>query len=171
MIFLNIGSNLSSKFGNRFSNINKSLNLLENSNIKVLKKSSFFETPSYPNKKNPKFINISIEVDFNLSPILLLKKIELIEKKMDRKRIKKNEPRTCDIDIIDFHGIILNTKNIVLPHPRAHLRNFVLYPLIEICPYWKHPKLNKKITFLIKSLNIKSSNEITRLPESVTIEK
>tara|TARA_B110000967_G_C18843139_1_gene540495 strand:- start:1158 stop:1673 length:516 start_codon:yes stop_codon:yes gene_type:complete len=171
MIFLNIGSNLSSKFGNRFSNIEKSLIFLKNANIKILKRSSFFETPSYPKKKNPKFINITIEIEFNLSPINLIKKIKLIEKKMGRVKTKINDPRICDIDIIDFHGIVLSTDNIILPHPRAHLRNFVLYPLKEICSGWKHPKLNQKIDFLIKSLNFKTSNEITRLSESAIIDK
>ena len=62
----------------------------------------------------------------------------------------KNQPRTCDIDLIDFNGKIVKTEGLSLPHPRAHERNFVLYPLKEICPNWKHPVLNKKIDFLIK---------------------
>ena len=90
---------------------------------------------------------------------------------MGRVKTKINDPRICDIDIIDFNGIVLSTDNIILPHPRAHLRNFVLYPLKEICSGWKHPKLNQKIDFLIKSLNFKTSNEITRLSESAIIDK
>ena len=89
---------------------------------------------------------------------------------MDRKRNLKNAPRTCDIDIIDFKGQILNNKRLNIPHPKAHLRNFVLYPLNDINSNWKHPITNKKIDFLIKKLNFEKRNEITRMKESVIID-
>ena len=101
---------------------------------------------------------------------MLLKKIFLIEKKMERKRNTKNEPRTCDIDIIDFKGLIKNQKNVVLPHPKMHKRNFVLFPLKEINPQWIHPKLNKKIDFFINNLSQIARNEITRKKESVILD-
>ena len=81
----------------------------------------------------------------------------------------KNEPRTCDIDIIDFKGLIINSKIIDLPHPRCHLRNFVLYPIKEIDPKWKHPILMKNIDLLINDLSQNSRIEITRLNKSVII--
>ena len=68
MIFLGIGSNLRSSFGNRFKNINLAISLIEKNNIKLIKKSSFYETPSYPDKENPKFINVVIEIDTHLKP-------------------------------------------------------------------------------------------------------
>ena len=171
MIFLGIGSNLNSKFGNRFFNIKKTLDFISDEKIKVKKKSSFYETPSYPNIKNPKFINIVIEIEFNLNPESLLKKILLIEKKMERIRNFKNDPRTCDIDIIDFNGMVIRKKNINLPHPKSHERNFVLFPLKEICPKWIHPVINKKIDILIKNLTLKTRNEITRVKESAILAK
>ncbi len=170
MIYLSIGSNLNSKFGNRFDNIAKTISLLQSKKIKIIKASNFFESPSYPNKKNPKFINIAIEIEYNLSPEQLLKEIFLIEKKMDRKRNLKNAPRTCDIDIIDFKGKISNNKTLTIPHPKAHLRNFVLYPLKDINSKWKHPITNKRIDLLIKKLNFEKRNEITRMKESVIID-
>ena len=166
MIFLGIGSNLDSKFGDRYNNIRRTLKLIQEEKIVVKKISKFYETPSYPNKKNPKFINIVIEIEYNLDPEMLLKKIFLIEKKMERKRNTKNEPRTCDIDIIDFKGLIKNQKNVVLPHPKMHKRNFVLFPLKEICPNWTHPITNENIDILIKNLSHSARNEITRMNES-----
>mgnify|MGYP001275930488 CR=1 FL=1 len=163
MIHLNIGSNLESKFGNRFKNISTAIDLLINSKLKINKISNFYETPSYPNKKKPKFLNIAIEISFLKSPADLMRKIFFIEKKMGRIRIFKNEPRICDIDIIDFNKEVIKTKNIILPHPKAHIRNFVLYPLKEICPDWSHPVNNKKIGVLIKNLPLKTRNEITKL--------
>ena len=171
MIFLGIGSNLESQFGNRFSNIKRTIKLIEYEKIIIKKISNYYETPSYPNKKNPRFINIVIQIDFQFSYEILLKKILIIEKKMGRTRTNKNEPRTCDIDIIDFKGKILNKKNIILPHPKPHERSFVLFPLKEICPIWIHPILNKNVDVLIKELSSKTSNEITRIKESVILNR
>ena len=84
-------------------------------------------------------------------------------------RGKKNEPRTCDIDLIDYDRKVILSKNLSIPHPKAHLRNFVLFPLKEISPMWIHPILNKKIDFLIKKITLKLRNEITRIKEHVTI--
>jgi 2-amino-4-hydroxy-6-hydroxymethyldihydropteridine diphosphokinase len=169
MIFLNIGSNLDSINGNRIFNLKKTLELIKLEKIKIIKLSSTYETPSYPNKKNPKFINIGVQIKCSFSPTNLLKKFNKIEKKLQRTRGVKNQPRTCDIDLIDYDGKVLNTKKIVIPHPKAHLRNFVLFPMKEICPAWIHPVLNKKIDFLIKKLGFKLRNEITRIKEHVII--
>ncbi len=169
MIHLNIGSNLSSKHGNRFENISLAVSLLINSNVKVKKISNFYETPSYPNINLPKFLNIGLIVEFNFEASELIKNIRLIEKKIGRIKTKKNEPRVCDIDIIDFNGLIENIKDLNLPHPRSHVRNFVLYPIKEIDPKWTHPILKKNVDFLIDQLSKKSRIEITRLRKSVII--
>ena len=171
MILLNIGSNLDSIKGDRFFNLKKTLKLIELDNIKILKISSIYETPSYPNKKNPKFLNIGIEVKCNDTPENLIIKFNKIEKKLQRIRGLKNQPRTCDIDLIDYEGKILNSKNLVIPHPKAHLRNFVLFPIKEISSTWIHPILNKEVDFLIRKLSLKLRNEITRIKEHVIIHK
>jgi len=171
MIYINIGSNLDSQKGDRFYNLNKAKDLIRVEKIKVIKTSSIYETPSYPNQKNPKFLNICLEIESRANPEALIKKFTNIEKKIQRNRGLKNQPRTCDIDIIDYNGKIINSKNILIPHPRAHLRNFVLFPLKEISSEWIHPIFNKKIDFFIKKLNFKLRNEITRIKESIIIDK
>ena len=170
MIYINIGSNLNSTSGDRLYNIKKCIELLNDNKIKILKISSIYETPSYPNKKNPKFLNICLSILSNEKPDLLIKMFNVFEKKLQRIRGIKNQPRTCDIDIIDYYGKIINSDKLTLPHPRAHLRNFVLFPLREISPDWVHPILNKKIELLIKNLKFKLRNEITKLNESVIID-
>ena len=169
MIHINIGSNLDSIYGSKFKNISIAIDLLIQEKIKVKKISNFYETPSYPNKKFPKFINIGILAKCNFNQLKFLKKINIIEKKIGRVQSKKNEPRVCDIDIIDFNGMVKSTKLLKLPHPRSHLRNFVLYPIKEIDPEWRHPLLMKSIDFLINNLSQKSRIEITRLKKSVII--
>jgi 2-amino-4-hydroxy-6-hydroxymethyldihydropteridine diphosphokinase len=169
MIHLNIGSNLNSIFGNKFENISTAINFLIELNFKVKKTSNFYETPSYPNKNLPKFLNIGILGTFDKNYNELLKIINLIEKKMGRIKSKKNDPRVCDIDIIDFNGNIVNFKNFSIPHKKSHLRNFVLYPINQIDPNWSHPILKKNVKFLINKLNLKSRIEITRLNKNVNI--
>ena len=170
MIILNIGSNLESLKGDRFFNLKKTLELIKLENIKISKISSIYETPSYPNQKNPKFLNIGIEIKSKYSPESLIKKFNKIEKKLERTRGIKNQPRTCDIDLIDHNGKVYNSKNLTIPHPRAHARNFVLFPIRDLSPTWTHPILNKRIDFLIKKLSLKLRNEITRIKERVIIE-
>ncbi|HJO77458.1 MAG TPA: 2-amino-4-hydroxy-6-hydroxymethyldihydropteridine diphosphokinase [Pelagibacteraceae bacterium] len=169
MIFISLGSNLSSLSGdNRFDNINSSIAYFCLHGFKEIKRSSYYETPSYPDLNNPKFINVMTSLKWN-GPSLsktnpdeaildqLIFQIFEIEHISDRKRIKKNEPRVIDIDIIDYNGKVLNFKTkdsklFKIPHERLVSRNFVLLPLKEICPDWFHPKTGKQIDELITKL-------------------
>ena len=156
--YLGIGSNL----GNRIKNIEVSKFKLQLSNIKILKISSYYESPSWPDPKKPKFINIILKVETILSPVNLLKICNSIENDLGRKRLVKNSPRTCDIDIIDYNKMIIK-KKLILPHPLMSSRNFVLLPLYEIDKTWKHPKTNINIEKLIKSLPIKDLRSIKQI--------
>ena len=164
MIFLALGSNLSSSFGDRFENINLAISHLEDYEIQIIKKSNFYETYSYPNKENPKFINIVISVKTYLSPVDLMSVLLFIEVKLERKRNKKNDPRTCDIDIIDYNNQVLDFKyknlNLTVPHKELIFRNFVLLPLQEISPEWKHPITKENINTLIDKLPEDDKNSI-----------
>ena len=106
-VYLGIGSNL----GNKKFNIEVTKFLIESFGIKILKSSSLYESKSWPDPSMPKFINLIIKVKTNLSPFKLLKVCNLIEKKLGRKRSKRNSPRTCDIDIIDYDNKILDKLN------------------------------------------------------------
>ena len=169
MIFLGIGSNLHSSFGNKIDNINSSILLLKKNKIEVLKISSFYESVAYPDKNYPKFINIVVEVKTLLEPMDLMINLLKIEEKLERRRSKKNAPRTCDIDIIDYNGEIINLEiqgqHLQIPHKFLADRNFVLYPLKEICPNWSHPLSKTSIDFLINNLKNKN-NGITKLSQS-----
>ena len=170
MIILGIGSNLESSFGNRFKNIDLAISYLESHKISLLRKSNFYETPSYPNKKDPKFINVIIEISSSLTPAQLSGILISIEEKLERKRNYKNEPRTCDIDIIDFDGQIIDFKyknlDFTVPHKKLVYRNFVLIPLQEIAPNWKHPKTKESIDFLINKLSNIDKKSILKVKKS-----
>ena len=159
--YLAVGSNL----GSKIANIERAKFEIQNHKIKIIKSSSNYESESWPNPSNPRFINIILKIKTNLSPLDLLKTCNFIEKKLGRKRSKKNAPRSCDIDIIDYEQKILNLKNgnLIVPHPRLSKRNFVLLPLFEIDPSWKHPKSKKNIVDLITSLVIKDLRSIKQI--------
>lgn len=167
MIILGLGSNLSSKYGDRFKNIELALSLLESNNIKIVKKSSFYESLSYPNKNNPKFINMVALVQTHLKPLDLMTLILSIEKKLERLRKKRNDPRTCDIDIIDYNSEIVEftfrDTNFLSPHISLSNRNFVLYPIKEILPTWKHPATNESIDILISKLPDEDKKSILKI--------
>ena len=169
MIHLNIGSNLDSIYGSRYDNISIAINLLINSKIKIKKISNYYETPSYPNNNFPKFLNVGLFIEYNKNYSSLLSIIKQIEKKLGRIKTKKNDPRVIDIDIIDFNSKIIKTMELILPHPKCHLRNFVLFPILQIDPNWFHPILKKNAQYLINNLSQKSRIEITRLQKNVNI--
>ena len=170
MVILALGSNLSSRFGDRFKNIDLAISYLDSYGIKLEKKSSFYETPSYPNKKNPKFINIVIEVSTTLPPVDLASVLIFVEKKLERKRGLKNQPRTCDIDIIDYNNDKINFKyrehEFNVPHKDLSSRNFVLYPLKDILPQCKHPKTNESINTLIQKLPLEERKAILKIEKN-----
>ncbi len=160
-VYLSIGSNL----GNRINNIENTKFQLEQHKIKILKCSSNYISNSWPNPSLPKYINIILKVSTKLNPLDFLKTCNLIEKKLGRTRSKKNEPRTCDIDIVDYNKKVFNFKNnkLMLPHSRIHKRNFVLLPLFEVNRSWKHPKSKINIVDLINSLPIKDLRSIKQM--------
>ena len=157
-IYLGIGSNL----GNKITNIEKAKSFLLENNINFVSISSYYETPSWPNPKNPKFINIVLKINTLLKPIELLNLCKTIEAKLGRKKSPKNSPRECDIDIIDYNGLILKNK-LILPHKMMHTRNFVLLPLFEIEKEWVHPIIKANIKKLILSLSDSDIRSIKKI--------
>jgi len=152
VVYLAIGSNL----GFRKKNIEITKSYLLQNNLHFISVSNYYETPSWPDPQNPKFLNIVLKVKCYLNPLDLLNLCKNIEIKLGRSKSIKNAPRVCDLDIIDFDGMILKKNNkINLPHKSMHKRNFVLFPLFEIQKKWLHP---------IKKIDVKTL--ISRLPNS-----
>jgi 2-amino-4-hydroxy-6-hydroxymethyldihydropteridine diphosphokinase len=161
LAYLAVGSNL----GNKVYNIEITKVELEKYKIKILKSSSNYISESWPDSTMPNYINIIIKIKTCLSPLELLKICNVIELKLGRVRGKKNAPRKCDIDIIDYNKKVLNEKNsqLILPHPRISTRNFVLLPLFEVDKTWKHPKSKINIVNLINSLPVKDLRSIKQI--------
>ena len=157
-IYLGVGSNL----GDKKQNIELTKFKLIENNIKILQSSNYYESLSWPNPQQPKFLNIVLSVLSNLSSLELINKCKEIEVSLGRKKSAKNSPRVCDIDIIDYKNQ-QSRGDLILPHPRMHQRNFVLLPLYELNKNWVHPKskLNiKKLIFSLSNLDIRSIKQI-----------
>ena len=148
--FIAMGANLKSNLNLTLKeNLEIALNMFPDYDLNILKVSNWYKTQPIPISNQPWFINSVIKISTNKSPTELLESLQIIEKLFGRKRNIINDPRTLDLDIIDYNGLIENNDPI-LPHPRMHLRKFVLIPLQDIEPNWVHPIMNKKIEFLIK---------------------
>ena len=159
MVYIGIGSNL----GNKIENIEKAKHLLFFNKINIIRTSMYYETLSWPDPYQPKFLNIVAQIKTSYSPEKLLEIFKLIEKKLGRKKtIKKNLPRVCDIDIISYDNQIYE-GDINIPHAKMHKRNFVLIPLFELNKSWVHPKLKINIKNLIFSLPIKDITSIKKI--------
>ena len=157
-IYLAIGSNL----GDKRNNIEKAKYKLIQNNIIIKQSSSFYQSNSWPNPKNPNFLNIVLNISTNLDPSDLLRICKKIEASLGRKKSAKNSPRICDIDILDYYKKELN-GSLVLPHPRMHRRNFVLVPLFELNKHWIHPISKKDIKTLILSLSNSDMRSIKQI--------
>jgi len=128
--YLSLGTNL----GNRDSNIDKAINFLDkHDEINILSKSNIYLTSPLYNFEQNDFYNNVIKIKTSLEPIELLHECKKIEKTMGRKiNIKRNMPRIIDIDLITYNDEVLNTDDLVLPHPKLYERKFVLIPMYEI---------------------------------------
>lgn len=112
--------------------------------------SSIYETEAWGRENQPAFLNNALKCNSSQSPDKMLQTIHLIEAKMGRKRIGKWLPRVIDIDILFYGDQIIKKHNLNIPHPEISNRNFVLAPLMELCPEMVHPELNRTISELFR---------------------
>lgn len=156
MIFIGIGGNL--PFGGQpvLATLNAALNAMPEHGIRIDKCSSFYHSRPVPVSDQPWFFNAVISVTSHLSPHELLRALLSIEQKFGRDRSNdstiKNAARTLDLDIIDYDGKIFSDDTLDLPHPRLHSRAFIVLPLFEIAPEWKHPVSGESIASLVSTL-------------------
>ncbi len=113
--------------------------------------SSIYQTAAWGKRNQPDFLNQVLIVSTTLTPQQTIKILLDIEKKMGRVRTIKNAPRIIDIDILFFNKEIIKTPLLELPHPRIQLRRFVLVPLNELSPNFKHPVFNTTIHNLLQN--------------------
>jgi 2-amino-4-hydroxy-6-hydroxymethyldihydropteridine diphosphokinase len=144
--YLLIGGNL----GNRFANLQKAVNNIEQSCGKIVQRSAIYETSAWGLTQQPAFYNQALILNTQLSPENLMKALLAIEFQLGRTRDIKMGPRIIDLDILLIDQLVQDTALLQLPHPALSLRRFALLPLAEIAPDLIHPKLQKSIQDLLE---------------------
>ena len=138
MILIALGANLPSHAGAPASTLQRALGELERQGVKIARVSSFYETPAWPDPGQPAFVNAVAAIETRLQPVELLALLHGVETAFGRMRSAPNAPRSLDIDLLDYDGRV-TTDGLILPHPRIAERSFVLVPLVEVAPDWRHP--------------------------------
>lgn len=163
MILIALGSNLAGPWGTPKQTLNRAISEMQHCFIRVQKISTFFETAPFGVTDQPHFVNAVARIATKLEPESLLEALQSIEDRAGRKRVKRWGPRTLDLDIIDYNGIISDPKPtdlrpLALPHPGIEERSFVLAPIAEIAPRWKHPVSGKTAALTLHQLNHLNTN-------------
>ena len=163
MILIGIGGNLeSARFGPPRETLSAALAALEEERVKILTRSAWHLTEPVPRSDQPWFVNAVVSLATELGAKDLLMVLQATERQFGRIRGETNAPRTLDLDILDYQGEVANAASLVLPHPRLHKRRFVLTPIAEIAPGWRHPILKLSAAQLLARLSCEQ--EIERLP-------
>jgi len=154
-VYLSLGTNL----GNREANLNKAVAIIEKRIGSISSVSAFYQTAPWGFESSNEFLNLALETKTALTPEELLRETQLIEKQLGRlkKSNRSYSDRLIDIDILYYNQDIINTPQLIIPHPLLHCREFVLAPLNEIAPHLLHPVLQKTTAELFAALK-KSSD-------------
>jgi len=144
--YLSLGSNS----GDRLEYLRRAIEQLQVHENKILVCSSIYETEPVDIKQQPPYLNLALHLETRISADLLLRRLQAIEAHLDRRRTIRFGPRTIDLDILFFGHEIIHKPDLDIPHPRLHLRRFVLVPLREIAPQWYHPELSLTVTELLE---------------------
>jgi len=145
-VYLSLGSNV----GDREANLRAAIDELPHAGVAVAKISSFYETEPVDLREQPWFLNCAVEVETHFDAITLLRTLREIETKMGSRKLVAKGPRLIDMDILLYGAQTIDTPELQVPHPRMHLRRFVLVPLAEIAPEAMHASLKRTVKQLLE---------------------
>ena len=154
MSYVALGANLASeRYGPPRATLRAALKLLEARGFRVAAGSGWYESAPVPASDQPWFVNAVVRLDDAPAPARLLETLHTLEADLGRVRSVPNAPRAVDLDLIDAGGQVSAPEAWpTLPHPRLHERAFVLMPLQEIAPDWRHPASGRHIDTLLAAL-------------------
>ncbi len=138
MILVALGSNVSGPWGDPRETVLRALRELDSGGTQLVAASSLVETAPFGKVNQPSFVNAVARIATAMPPEALMHHLHDIERRAGRRRRMRWGPRTLDLDLIDYHGLVRHGR-LKLPHPGIAERDFVLTPLMEIAPDWRHP--------------------------------
>jgi 2-amino-4-hydroxy-6-hydroxymethyldihydropteridine diphosphokinase len=153
VILVGIGSNLAAAgFDSPLDTAAAALAELPGRGVAVARRSRWYLSEPVPPSDQPWYVNAVLEAETGLAPPLLLDCLLAVERRFGRRRGARNAARTLDLDLLDYDGRQCAGERLILPHPRLHERRFVLAPLAEIAPRWRHPTLGLSASALLARL-------------------
>jgi 2-amino-4-hydroxy-6-hydroxymethyldihydropteridine diphosphokinase len=157
-IYLGLGTNL----GPRRANLEAALAALD-PGCGPFERSSIYETPPWGELDQPAFLNLVVRGRTRLDPPSLLRRVKETEARLGRVPARRWGPRLIDVDILAYGDAVVATPEVEIPHPRLHQRGFVLVPLAELAPAWRHPRLGRTAAELLASLPAAETAGIRKL--------
>ncbi len=154
MILVAIGANLPGPWGSepRHSCLRAVREIDRLAGLRVSAVSRWYRSAPVPRAAQPDYANGVVRLAGSLEPAALLEALQRIEARAGRVRGAANAARTLDLDVIDMGGMVRDAPDPVLPHPRAHLRPFVLLPLRDVAPRWREPRSGRSVETLLAAL-------------------
>jgi 2-amino-4-hydroxy-6-hydroxymethyldihydropteridine diphosphokinase len=156
LIYLSLGSNL----GDRAANLQRAVELL--SGVRILRRSSVYETEPVDVLEQPWFLNCVVEAETWLAPRQLLEELQTIERALGSSKPIRRGPRIIDVDILFCGSEVVREPGLEIPHPRLTERRFVLVPLVEVAPDLRHPVLHRTAMELLRATPDQSEVRIWR---------
>jgi 2-amino-4-hydroxy-6-hydroxymethyldihydropteridine diphosphokinase len=151
MILIGLGANLPSALGPPLATLEAALAALEKARVAILARSPWYRSAPVPASDQPWYVNAVASIATALGPVELLALLHQVEARIGRERRTRNEPRAVDLDILDYDGLV-RADAPMLPHPRMQTRGFVLLPLRDVAPGWRHPVSGAGLAELIAAL-------------------
>ena len=170
-ILLALGANVAGRWGRPRESLTRALSELQNHGVQIAGVSNYYTTEPLSDAPQPRYLNAVVAAQTHLAPGTLLRLLKQLERSAGRRATRAGSQRPLDIDILDYGGRRISwpvrrreRSRLILPHPEMHARAFVLVPLRDVAPHWRHPVLGVQVNRLLAQLAPAARAGVRRSP-------